>query len=156
MHKYYLVTLYTFIMFLKVVSHFIMKIKKNHEIFRRSGLEIFQNISKFPWNFWIFRSEIFYPCLTSSPSSISSVYRASLIPIRGYFADLARTRGPQNTWWPVRRSASPQVRRLPVAIIQRKSQKTYLVNPDVTPFVSVMTVLQVLHFADHFLCHYSL
>ena len=36
------------------------------------------------------------------------------------------------------------------SIIHRKSQKTYLVNPDVTPFVSVMTVLQVLHFADHF------
>jgi len=48
MHKYYLVTLYTLIMFLKVLSHFIMKIKKNHEIFQRSGLEIFQNISKFP------------------------------------------------------------------------------------------------------------
>jgi len=43
MHKYFLLTSYTLIMFLKVLSHFIMKIEKNHEIFQRSGLEIFQN-----------------------------------------------------------------------------------------------------------------
>jgi len=33
---------------------------------------------------------------------------------------------------------------------------TYFVNPDVTPFVSVITVLQVLHLADHFLVPASL
>ena len=31
------------------------------------------------------------------------------IPIRGYFADLVRMRGPQNTRWPVRKSAGPQI-----------------------------------------------
>ena len=36
--------------------------------------------------------------------------------MRGYFADLVHTRGPQNTRWLVRRSASPHIRRLPVEI----------------------------------------
>ena len=40
---YFPLTSYTLIMFLKVLSHFIIKIEKIHEVFQRRGLEIFQN-----------------------------------------------------------------------------------------------------------------
>jgi len=43
---YFLLTAYTLIMFLKVLSHFIMKIKNFIEILQRRGLEIFQNFQE--------------------------------------------------------------------------------------------------------------
>ena len=41
---YFLLTSYTLIMFLKVLSHFIMKIKRFHKIFQRRDIEIFPNL----------------------------------------------------------------------------------------------------------------
>jgi len=47
MHKYYLVTLYTLIMFLKVLSHFIMKIKKIMKYFKEVVLQYFKIFQNF-------------------------------------------------------------------------------------------------------------
>ena len=52
---YLLLTWYTLIMFLKVLSHLILKIeKKIHEIFKKKGLKYFKNFMKFfnisKWN----------------------------------------------------------------------------------------------------------
>jgi len=53
---YLLLTWYTLIMFLKVLSHLISKIKNFMKYFKKGSW----NISKISWNFLIFQSEIFH------------------------------------------------------------------------------------------------
>jgi len=69
---YFLQTSYTLIMFLKVLSHFIMKIKNFMKYFKEGSW----SISKISWNFKIFQSEIFHRASLSTATLTFSLLTA--------------------------------------------------------------------------------
>jgi len=60
---YLLLTWYTLIMFLKVLSHLILKVKSLMKYFKKRS----RNVLKFSWNFLIFQSEIFHRASLVTP-----------------------------------------------------------------------------------------